>query len=187
MTHNTNDEKHNDAFSWETLDKIVKSWNRGIGFSWHKQSEMKDPSKFRIFPAFVNKIRTGNRQDPSTCPDSLLPCPMPDCEIKIGGKDRSTQIKNFKKHFLLHFYTVTNQPCQNCELMDQKACFQVDIQKIFFVYATDIYFENLIKRGDNHKCNTPKELRDIRSDETKPALWRPLSSFYHQLRSKMNN
>ena len=50
---------------------------------------------------------------------------------------------------------------------------------MFFLDATDIYFENLIKKMHNHKkCNTPKRLRDIRSDETKPELWRPLSELF---------
>ena len=129
----TDDEKHDNAFSWETLDNIVNSWNREIGFSWHKQSEMKHPSKFRIFPVFVDKIRLGSRQNLSTCPNPALPCPMRDCKTEIGGKNGSIQRKNLKRHFLSHFYTITNPPCQDCELMDQKACFQVDIQKCFFL------------------------------------------------------
>ena len=108
-------------------------------------------------------------------------CTMPNCQTIIAGKTCSIQRKNFKKHFSSHFYTVTNQPCEKCELMDQKECFQFDIQKWFsmsliFCIISRLYFENLIKTMHNHKCNTPKELRGIRNDATTPALWRPLSS-----------
>ena len=108
-------------------------------------------------------------------------CRMPDCQTIIAGKTCNIQRKNFKKHFSSHFYTVQNQPCEKCELMDQKACFQIDIQKwssmlLIFCIITPLYFETLIKTMHNHKCDTPKQLRGIGSETTRPALWRPLSS-----------
>ena len=63
LTHNNYDDNPDDAFLWEELIEIVNSWNRRIGFSWHKPNEMNDPSKFCIFPVFFEEIRVGSRQD----------------------------------------------------------------------------------------------------------------------------
>ena len=63
LTHKTYDNNPNDAFLWEELIEIVNSWNRRIGFSWHKLNRMNDPSKFCIFPVFFEDIRVGSRQD----------------------------------------------------------------------------------------------------------------------------
>ena len=53
---------------------------------------------------------------------------MPGCQTIIGGNTNNIQRKNFKKHFSSHFYTVRNQPCEKCEMMNQKPGFQIDNQ-----------------------------------------------------------
>ena len=106
---------------------------------------------------------------------------MPDCKSLIGGETITTQKKTLKKHYSLHFYTVRNKPCDKCELMDQKPCFQILYSTsvhyviVFLRLINRFYFENCEKNMHNHKCNKPKELPCIRSCETQETDWRPLS------------
>ena len=58
-------------------------------------------------------------------------CDMPYCQTIIAGKNEITRRKNFKKHLSLHFYTVINQPCTKCGLMNQKLGFQIHNQKFY--------------------------------------------------------
>ena len=72
LTHDTNDNSHNDSFSWIELVNIVKKWEKRVGFSWNKPNEMEDSSKFRILPVLYQTIRPGNRKDQSTSPDGTM-------------------------------------------------------------------------------------------------------------------
>jgi len=72
LTHDTNDNSHNDSFSWIELVNIVEKWEKRVGFSWDKPDEMKDSSKFRILPVLYQTIRPGNRKDQSTSPDGQM-------------------------------------------------------------------------------------------------------------------
>lgn len=72
LTHDTNDNSHDDSFSWIELVNIVEKWEKRVGFSWNKPDEMKDSSKFRILPVFYETIRLGSRKDQSTSPDYLV-------------------------------------------------------------------------------------------------------------------
>ena len=72
LTHDTNDNSHNDSFSWIELVNIVKKWEKRVGFSWNKPDEMEDSSKFRILPVLYQTIRPGNRKDQSTSPDGTM-------------------------------------------------------------------------------------------------------------------
>ena len=58
-------------------------------------------------------------------------CNLLNCQTIIAGKNENTRRKNFKRHLSLHFYTVINQPCTKCGLMNQKLGFQIDNQKFY--------------------------------------------------------
>ena len=154
LTHDTNDNSHDDSFSWIELVNIVEKWEKRVGFSWNKPDEMKDSSKFRILPVFYETIRLGSRKDQSTSPDYLViyawfvicfinnllinyypsfqsRCDMPYCQTIIAGKNKSIRRKNYKKHFSSHFYTVRNQPCKECGFMNQKLGSQIDNHKFY--------------------------------------------------------